>query len=120
VDYIARTAELELEVWVAEAVTNNREENEAYRRGCLRLCGLLFFNVDVPNEEALPEAPHGLQIEAATADESYFIKPMWPTEPLPDGAFRRSFVFTNEWNSGVHFAAEQAKWTWLSDARTIY
>lgn len=119
VDYVGRTAEIELEVWVGGMDTETDEQREAYRRVRLQFSGLLLLTVDVPDQEYLTPRTNGLRVDLSPADYE-FPKHGWPDEPLPEGAFLRSFYFTNECNSYLHIAALDVNWMWLSEPRTIY
>jgi hypothetical protein len=120
VDYVERRARMEMEVWVAGMNTDSRDQREAYRRGRLQFSGVLLFSAEVPNQEFLPEGTNGLRVDVAPAGYDQFAKHGWSDEPLPEGAFLRSFYFTDEADSFMHIAAQDASWTWLSEPRTIY
>ena len=120
IDYVGRRAQMELEVLVGRPDGKDYHEREAYRRGRLEFSGLLLVSADVPNQEFLAEAINGLRVDVAPTGDGQFVKHGWPDEPLPEGAFLRSFYFTDEANSFLHIAAQDVNWTWLSEPRTIY
>lgn len=120
VDYVERTAQMELEVWVSSMDTDNRQHREDYRRGRLQFIDLFLFSVEVPDQEFLSSTTNGLSIDVTPAGYEAFPKQGWPEEPLPEGAFLRSFCFTNEANSFVYVAAQEAAWMWLTEPRIIY
>ena len=126
VDYVGRTAEMDMEVWVGSMNTDDYQGREAYRRGRLHFPGLLQFTSEVPNHEFLPEETdsltNGLSIDMAPAESDSLGREgnEWPDEPLPEGAFQRSFCFTGDANSYLRVAARDAVWTWMSEPRTIY
>jgi hypothetical protein len=120
IDYVERRAVMELEVWMGRMGTDDYSQREAYRRGRLLLSGLLLATADVPNREFLPEEANGLPVDVAPAGYDRFTKHGWPDEPLPEGAFLRSFYFTDDADSYLHIAALDVNWIWISEPRTIY
>jgi len=44
----------------------------------------------------------------------------WPNEPLPEGAFVRSFYFMNDAASFIHVAAQDVDFEWLTETRLLY
>ena len=126
VDYAGLTAQMDLEVWVGSMDTDDYQGREAYRRGRLQFTGLLQFTSEVPNQEFLPEETdsltNGLSIDLVPAENNTSVPEgnEWADEPLPEGAFQRSFCFTGDANSYLRVAARNVMWTWLSEPRTIY
>jgi hypothetical protein len=86
----------------------------------LQFSRLFLVSVDVPNQEFFTEVTNGLGVNVAPKGRDSFAEHGWPNEPLPEGAFLRSFYFTDEANSFLHIAAQDVNWTWLSEPRTIY
>ena len=119
-DYVNRTAEMELEIWVGDLNADDRKVREAYRCGRLHFSGLLLFSADVPSGEWLEAEPNGVGIDLTRAGYNVTLPQGSPDEPLPEGAFFRSFYFTQDANSFLRVAAHGVNWTWLSEPRTIY
>jgi hypothetical protein len=118
VDYLQRRAVFDLEVWIAGPDWTIRAEREAYRRVSLTLTGLLLCSLDVPDKVYQEESGIGLRIDRGPAPSTE--ESVWPGDPLPEGAFRASLIFTGEWSTSLRFAATDAEWEWTSEARTIY
>ena len=98
IDYRRRTAVFVLELWAVEEWPEQLPAvvPELYRRGRLTFTGLLACTVDVPNGEyQVPDACE-LWIDVATITEILPEHSSWPNEPLPEGAFVRSFYFMND------------------------
>lgn len=80
---------------------------------------MLLFAVDAPNREFLEDTSKGHAIEDVPPECSHFPNTPFPDEPLPDGAFRGTFVFTREHNSYLYIAAQTVQYRYLSEARLI-
>jgi hypothetical protein len=102
-----RRAEFVLDVWVGDlnsAVTSERERRRPAR---LELLGLGYMIVDEsdPRYSRLDLSP--VQIDACAADDD-------PDRlrQVPAGGFAGRFWVT-EWNAFIHFAALEARLTWI-------
>lgn len=121
INYRARTAIFELELWAVTEWPENRpaEVPNLYRRGKLTFLGLLACTLDVPNGEyQVPDACE-LWVNAAPVDSAVVEHSSWPKEPLPEGAFRGVFYFLNDAASFVHVAAQDLDFEWLSASRLL-
>jgi hypothetical protein len=49
IDYVKREARLLIDLWVGELRSDNEELREAYRKGELRLSGLLYWVIEPPH-----------------------------------------------------------------------
>ena len=64
VDYLRRTAQIDLEVWTGELYAEDRTRRETYRRGRLALSGLLMLVLEAPDQEFLSEGRvYGVPVE---------------------------------------------------------
>lgn len=103
VDYVERTATLEIEIWVADTDT----PRELYRLARITLSGLVYFAIEPP-DHSYPFRDAG----AVTVDLSV------PEKPFVEGyesesAFR---LFISEFNSFIYADAPVAELEWLGDA----
>ena len=102
-----RRAEFILDVWLGDLRSAVSEERERYRPARLELLELAYLVLDDPD----PRYPAGdgspLRIDACAADDD-------PQRSLqvPDGGFAGRF-FVTEWNAFIHFAALDARLTWI-------
>ena len=103
VDYTARTAVLEVDVWVATA----ESPREWYRPARITLRELEYFVVDPPDSRYPFRNAETVTIDLA-AEENGFA-PRALTAP----AFR---FFVSEWNAFIHAAAAGAEIEWLAPA----
>ncbi len=126
IDYRRRTATFVLELWTVEEWPEPPDANipNLYRRGRLTLSGLLACAVDVPNGEYQVPDACALWIDVAPVkqdapEQLLWPNPSWPDEPLPDGAFVRSFYFLNDSASFIHVAAQGVDFAWLTETRLL-
>jgi hypothetical protein len=103
IDYAARTAELQLDLWVGD-MSLDGEAREARRHLLLKLSGLCYFVVEAPDPKYDFNEPKSLWIDAGLGSpEVSSIKLPKP----PEGAFT-FWMYVNDWNAFIHFAATQA------------
>lgn len=93
---------------------------ELYRRGRVTFSGLLACVVNVPDGEYQTPNACKLWIDVAPVDSAIPEPLSWPKEPLPEGAFRRTFCFKNYAVSCVHIAAQAIDFEWLTETRLLY
>jgi hypothetical protein len=103
-----RRAEFILDVWLGDLHSTVNAERERYRPARLELLGLVYLIVDDPD----PRYPAGdgspLRIDACAADDD-----PGRSQQVPDGGFAGRF-FVTEWNAFIHFAALDARLTWIN------
>jgi hypothetical protein len=106
-DLAARRAEFLLDVWIGDLHSDRSKERERRCRARLELLGLAYLVVDQPDPRypGTSEAP--LQIDACTADDN-----PERARQVPSGGFAGRF-FVTEWNASIHFAALEARLTWM-------
>ena len=98
IDYVQRTAELEMELWFAGPLD---EDPEQYRPATLSISDLIYFVIEPPGPpNSSHDAPSLVDGGSAELERAAFRLP----EPLPAGAFTYWF-FVSNWNSFIHVAA---------------
>ena len=100
-------AEFVLDVWVGDLHSTVQYERERYRRALLELLGLGYLIVEDPDRDTAPARSRPCR--------STLAPPM--TTPndsrrVPQGGFAGRF-FISDWNTYIHFAALEARLTWL-------
>ncbi len=96
-DYVQRTAELDLEIWVAGS---DDEDIEQYSRAILSISGLIYFVIEPPGP---PNTSHDAPT-LVDGGSSELERTAQLPKPLPAGAFTYWF-FVSSWNSFIHIAA---------------
>jgi hypothetical protein len=107
-DPIERRAEFTLDIWIGDLHSNVFSERERRRPARLELLGLtyLVFDDGDPRHVLTDRSP--VQIDTCGADDDAD-----RARQVPAGGFAGRF-FVTEWNSFVHFAACEARLTWLN------
>ena len=102
-----RRAEFILDVWLGDLRSSVTAERERYRQARLELLELAYLVLDDSN----PRYPAGdgspLRIDACAADDD-----PQKSQQVPHGGFAGRF-FVTEWNAFIHFAALDARLTWI-------
>jgi hypothetical protein len=106
-DPTAQRAEFVLDVWVGDLHSSIHSERERYRAARLELLGLAYLVVDDPDPRYPATSGLPLRIDACGADESGEL-----ARQVPKDGFAGRF-FVTEWNGFIHFAALEARLTWL-------
>lgn len=121
IDYRRRIGVFEMELWAVTVWPENTSAiiPELYRRGKLTFTGLLACTVDVPNGEYQSPESCELWVNVWPVEPPCPVPLSWPGEPLPEGAFRRTFYFQNDAASFVHVAAQDVDFEWLTDVRLL-
>jgi len=105
-DSDAGTAEFVLDVWLGDLNSDVESDRERYRSARIDLVGLSYLIVDAEGlQDRAPKT--GLQIDLCDADEDVLA-----ARPTGAGQFAARF-FVSEWNAFIHFAASDARLTWL-------
>ena len=102
-----RRAEFVLDVWVGDLHSTVPAERERHRRARLDLLGLGYLIVEEPDPRYAPFEKSPVQIDSCAADEDAD-----RSRHVPEGGFAGRFFIT-DWNSFIHFAATEARLTWL-------
>ena len=100
-------AEFVLDVWVGDLHSTVTSERERHRRARLELFGLGYLVVEDPDPRYGPGLKSPVQIDSCAADDD-----VDRSRRVPDGGFAGRF-FISDWNSYIHFAALEARLTWL-------
>ena len=106
-DPAERRAEFILDVWLGDLHSSVTSERERYRSARLELLGLAYLVIDDldPRHSVKREVP--VQIDACAADDD-----PERSRQVPHGGFAGRF-FVTEWNGFIHFAALDARLTWM-------
>ena len=111
IDYVKREARLLIDLWVGELSTDNEELREAYRKGELKLSGLLYWVIEPPDANYPYGESKQLWVDAGALESASFKPSVKLPEPLPARAFA-SWIFVQGWNSFMYLAAMDASLEW--------
>jgi hypothetical protein len=106
-DPSTRRAEFILDVWMGDLHSTVNSERERRSAARLELLGVTYLVVDEPDPQYRAGNHSSLQIDACTADDDPEL-----SRQIPAGGFAGRF-FVTEWNAFIHFAALEARLTWL-------
>jgi len=106
-DMDERRAEFVLDVWVGDLQSDVNAERERYRPARLELLGLGYLIVDGRDHRQADVDLTPVQIDVRDADDD-----PERARQVPAGGFAGRF-FVTEWNAFIHFAALEARLTWL-------
>ncbi|HXU83744.1 MAG TPA: hypothetical protein VN914_20260 [Polyangia bacterium] len=96
-----------LDVWIGDLHSPAEADRERRRPARLELLGLAYLVVDDPEPRYPGAAASPVQIEACAADDN----PELARQVPKDGFAGRFFV--TEWNAFIHFAAREARLSWI-------
>lgn len=103
-----RRVEFILDVWLGDLRSSVTAERERYRSARLELLGVVYLIVD----ELDPRYPAGdgglLRVDICAADDD-----PEKSQRVPADGFAGRF-FVTEWNAFIHFAALDARLTWIN------
>jgi hypothetical protein len=111
-DFVARTAAFEIDVWVGDLDTPTRDGRELYRAGLLVVSGLAFCQVDAPDPTYPYQDAAPIRIDLSEPDRA-----IPAIRALPPAIFVGRFYVSN-WNAFIHLAGCDAKLSW-SDERMV-
>ena len=106
-DPVLQRAEFILEVWLGDLHSAASSERERYRAARLELLGLAYLIVDDPHLRNRVIEGRPVQVDACAADDD-----AERSQQVPRGGFAARF-FVTEWNAFIHFAALDARLTWI-------
>lgn len=106
VDFVARTAAFEVDVWLGDVEASTRQERERRRRGSLLLKGLAFCEFERPDPTYPYSDAKPLMIDLCEPD-SQRMAFLRETSPL-----FLARIFVSNWNSFIHLAAQEATLVW--------
>jgi hypothetical protein len=106
-DPAERRAEFILDVWIGDLHSGTTLERERRCPARLELLGLAYLVLDDLDPRYPGHARSPVQIDPCAADDD-------PERSLqvPQGGFAGRF-FVTEWNAFIHFAALEARLTWI-------
>lgn len=113
-DYVARTAEFDMDVWVGDLHSKDLDVREKYRPALLVLSGLQFCTIEPPDTKYPFADAEAVTIERGSMDG---LK-LPPTIPLPEGLPENSFtnwLFVQEWNAFIYVCAFDARLDWKDE-----
>lgn len=108
VDYVARTANLNLDVWIGDLSSKDPLAREAYRPAKVTLSGLVYFVLEAPDPGYPFNQPKPLRIDVGVDKllPEAARRTLLPQQ-LPEGAFT-FWIYVTDWNSFIHVAATKA------------
>lgn len=106
-DASAGQANFVLDVWLGDLHAAATADRECRRRGRLELRGLAYLIVDEPDPRYPLSKGSPVQIGPCAADDD-----PERARQIPPGGFAGRF-FVTEWNAFIHFAAVDARLTWV-------
>jgi len=106
-DPAKRRAEFVLDVWVGDLHSSLESERECRRPALLELLELAYLVTDEPDPRHAASKGARVQIDACGPDDNAEL-----ARQVPAGGFAGRF-FVTEWNAFIHFAAREARLTWL-------
>jgi hypothetical protein len=106
-DLVARRAEFILDVWIGDRHSDATAERERRCGARLELLGLVYLVVDDPDPRHPSLERKPVQVDLCGADDD-----PERVRQVPAGGFAGRF-FVSEWNAFIHFAAQEARLTWL-------
>jgi|HubBroStandDraft_6_1064221.scaffolds.fasta_scaffold188665_2 hypothetical protein len=115
-DYLDRTATLHMQLFVG---TPESEDPEEYKAPIVRLTGLCFFSIDLPdpNEQFVPDGSP-VSVSGYSEDSTGLLKPnesivaidtLMKNCPLGASSYR---FYSYDWNSFIHIACTDANLEW--------
>ncbi len=96
VDWNAKTATLELDIWIGDI--DSESTRESYRSGILRMEDLVYFVIDTPDPTYEHKSPERIDLCSAL--------PNYPKE-RKEGSYRGRF-YSDSTNAFIHFSAMAA------------
>ena len=105
-DYVKRTLSFNLQI----DTSAETEVIPRYRRGELKLTGLIYVSADPPDAGYLSDT-NELVIDIGDFNNTGAPKPAVATDLLPAGV-SACWMFIDAWNSFIQFAALDANLTW--------
>jgi hypothetical protein len=107
-DETERRAEFTLDVWIGDLHSTVEQERERRRPARLELFGVSYLVVDDSDQRHLLTDRTPVQIDSCGADDD-----AERCRQVPQGGFAGRF-FVTEWNTFIHFAAREARLTWIN------
>ena len=106
-DPTERRAEFILDVWLGDLHSPAAWRRECYRAARLELLGLAYLVLDDSHRRYPATEGSPVQIDVCAADDNPARSRL-----VPRGGFAGRFLVT-EWNAFIHFAALNARLTWI-------
>jgi hypothetical protein len=106
-DPAERRAEFILDVWLGDLHSSAASRRECYRPARLELLGLAYLVLDASHSRYRATEASPVQIDACAADDN-----PERSRQVPREGFAGRF-FVTEWNAFIHFAALDARLTWI-------
>lgn len=111
IDYIARSASIELSVWMGNMQSEDSAQRELYQEARLTLIALDYFITDPPDARYPFLSAEGIRIDLCEKEQT-------PRLHLPTSSpsFQCAF-FVNEWNSFIHISAGDVHFSVTAEPR---
>ena len=106
-DAAEQRAEFILDIWIGDLHSPLMSERECRRPARLEFLGLTYLVVDAANPRHVLIECSPVQLDTCGADGD-----LERSRQVPPGGFAGRF-FVTEWNSFIHFAALEARLTWI-------
>ena len=100
-------AEFVVDIWIGNLQDPAASARERRRKARLELVGLAYLVFDDPDRRYGDVEGSPVQIDLCGADQD-----PERARRIPDGGFAGRF-FVTEWNGFIHFAAREARLTWV-------
>jgi hypothetical protein len=104
-DFVARTASFEVDVWIGDLDSSDEALREQYRRAGLVVAGLAFCQIEAPDPTYPFRELKALRVDLCEPVPSHI------GSAVSDVAFRARFYVSN-WNSFIDIAADDATLEW--------
>jgi hypothetical protein len=103
IDYLHRTMDFTLDIWIG-TMDDPPSTRETYRKGVLKITGLGYCAMDLPDEGYSFARPEPLTIDLHEA-----------TAFCPNGITFACRLWVNEWNGFIHLSANSAELVWQAE-----
>lgn len=113
VDYVARTVDLRLRIWIGDMSSDDEEVRERYRNARITVSGLEYCAIEPPCPSYPYERPKPLWIDSGPIAS---LKPR--PSALPAGKSAGTsihWIYVQEWNTCLYLAARSAEIEWLDE-----
>jgi hypothetical protein len=107
-DLVARTATLDLEIWIGDMDEPPEHGREVYRAGRLELRGVAYLAIEPPDARYEYAASSAVRIDLCDATKDQL--------PPPPAGFAAG-LFVTEWNCFVQLGATDAELTWTGQPK---
>ena len=108
-DFVARTATFEVDVWVGDLEAATHDGRELFRTALLAVSGLAFCQIDAPDPTYPYQDAAPIRVDLSEADQT-----VPAIRALPSGVFAGRF-YVSSWNAFIHVAGRDAQVSWADE-----